>query len=147
MATGGIIRSGMTMSVRPSRFVPLALVTAFALLALLPGSNFQLPHAAEASQYTADLVMQSVTLSSPASATVNRAFPVSALATVRNDGPDGPVTAAVLFSLTIPPDCFGAGNHPEYPILGAGSSRVATATWSITCSSTGVKQFSTNTQI
>ncbi|TMB94297.1 MAG: hypothetical protein E6J42_11640 [Chloroflexi bacterium] len=131
---------------RPARFVPLALTAVFALLAVAPGPDLRFPEA-DATQYTADLVMQSVTLSSPASATVNRAFPVSALATVRNDGPDGPVTARVDFSLTIPADCFGAGNHPEYPILGAGSSRVATATWSITCSSTGVEQFATNTQI
>ena len=88
---------------------------------------------------TADLKIPAVTISGPASITINTAFNIEATADAHNNGPATPVNADTTFTLTLPTDCTTPSTNPEtlqdtpLPVSVNTTVSGAPVSWTVTC--------------
>ncbi len=93
---------------------------------------------------TADPKVSSVTVAAPGSAATGAPFNVTVTANLHNNGTLSPVNADTTLDLTVPGSC---GRSPDNPQVVAGTSLATSvptpvqATWIVTCSSPGLKNF------
>ena len=92
----------------------------------------------------ADIELTGVSVTAPASASSGVPFDLTVDASVRNNGPFGPVNVAVDFTVSTPPDCTRTPSGPFETAtvsLAVGTTVPASKTWSVTCADTGAHEF------
>ncbi len=93
----------------------------------------------------ADLSFTSVVVAAPTTGTQNVAFNVDVVATLHNAGPVTPVNADVTVDLVMPAGCTRNPNTTQVQdnvsVTTAADTVVPTKTWSVTCTTTGMKTF------
>jgi len=128
-------------------------VTAGSLLVAVCGSMLILgsggaqlgPIAAGAAAATADADPEvvGVTVTAPASTFSGVPFDVTVNASLRNNGPFGPVNVAVDFTVSTPADCTRTPSGPfetTTVLLAVGTTVPASKTWSVTCVDKGTHE-------
>jgi len=92
---------------------------------------------------TADLGVSSLAVDAPTAHPATMPFDVTVNANVTNNGPYAPVNASVTLDLALSsaPGCTKNPNNPQSDQVFSLGTGVATATWSVTCTTTGVKTF------
>jgi len=92
----------------------------------------------------ADIELTEVSVAAPASAFRSVPFDVTVNAFIRNNGPFGPVKAAVDFTVSTPLDCARTPSGPLETTtvsLAVGTTVPASKTWSVTCAEAGAHEF------
>ncbi len=91
---------------------------------------------------TADLSFTSVTVDAPATGTTGTPFNVSVTATVHNAGAVTPANADVTIDLPAPAGCTRTPDNSQVQQdVSVGADTPVTKTWSMDCSTTGMKTF------
>ena len=92
----------------------------------------------------ADIELTGVSVAAPASTFSGVPFDVTVNASLRNNGPFGPVNVAVDFTVSTPADCTRTPGGPFETAtvsLDVGTTVPASKTWSVTCADTGAHEF------
>jgi len=92
-----------------------------------------------------DVKVQSLMMSSPASANAGTPFPVTATANVHNNGPAGPASVDTTFTLTMPGDCTTGTPNPltiQNSVVGVSVVAAIGPTWTVTCTNPSSHLFS-----
>ena len=95
-------------------------------------------------QGEANVLVQSITVTAPGSALTSVPFDVTVDATVRNNGPFGPVNADATVDLTVPAGCGRSPNNTQGAnnlSLLINTNVSVQRTWSVTCTETGPAGF------
>ena len=126
----------------PIALLPIAsLLAAVLAIGLMASGGLRTAHA---QAINADPEVVGVTVAGPASALTGVALDVTVNASVRNNGPSGPVNAVVDFTLSTPADCTktpGGSFETVTESLEVGTVVPLSITWSITCADTGLHLF------
>ena len=92
----------------------------------------------------ADIELTGVSVAAPASASSGVPFGLTVDASVRNNGPSGPVNVSLDFTVSTPSDCTRTPSGPFETAtvsLAVGTTVAASKTWSVTCADTGAHEF------
>ena len=92
----------------------------------------------------ADIELTGVSVAAPASTFSGVPFDVTVNASLRNNGPFGPVNVAVDFTVSTPADCTRTPGGPFETAtvsIAVATTVAASQTWSVTCADTGAHEF------
>ncbi len=92
----------------------------------------------------ADIELIGVSVTAPGSTFSGVPFDVTVSASLRNNGPSGPVNVAVDFTVSTPADCTRMPSGPFETAtvsIAVATTVAASQTWSVTCADTGAHEF------